>query len=275
MLNALGRLLPAPQCRRHVHIAGITAHPTGPGSLNRPATCSWISAIAPTGFRFLVRDRDSKVTTSFDAVSSAPTCGSFGRRSQPGAPGSHLACTDSPDERASGSRRAVAAAARIWAAPGIWGSSTATSPTRSRRCRCRSSSSTSTRWSAAAGGARRGPAGRRPTRAGRVRPEPGRVRGLPAGGAVPARAPGGGAAGVADRHGARRSGSCTACSSAPPDCSAQVRDRIAALVVLAHAVCCDETPLQVGPRTSAAGEAQGRAVSAGVLHRPVHPLPAR
>jgi putative transposase len=31
--------------RRHVHIAGITAHP---GSPNRPATWSWTSTIAPT-----------------------------------------------------------------------------------------------------------------------------------------------------------------------------------------------------------------------------------
>jgi hypothetical protein len=26
---------------RRVHLAGITAHPTGPGSSNRPTTCSW------------------------------------------------------------------------------------------------------------------------------------------------------------------------------------------------------------------------------------------
>ena len=47
---------------------------------------------------------------------------------------------------------------------------------------------------------RRGPARRCPVRAGRVRPEPGRVRGLSDGGALRARAPGGRAAGVADRH---------------------------------------------------------------------------
>jgi transposase len=35
---------------------------------------------------------------------------------------------------------------------------------------------------------------------------------------------------------------------------AQVHDRIAALVVLAHAVCCDETPLKVGPRTPRPGK---------------------
>src|SRR5436190_9094046 len=35
---------------------------------------------------------------------------------------------------------------------------------------------------------------------------------------------------------------------------AQVHDRLAALVVLAHAVCCDETPLKVGPRTPRPGK---------------------
>jgi hypothetical protein len=35
--------------RRHVHLAGITAHPTGAWITSKPATCSWSSATAPTG----------------------------------------------------------------------------------------------------------------------------------------------------------------------------------------------------------------------------------
>jgi len=35
--------------RRRVHLAGISAHPTGPGSPSRLATCSWTLATTPTG----------------------------------------------------------------------------------------------------------------------------------------------------------------------------------------------------------------------------------
>ena len=56
---------------------------------------------------------------------------------------------------------------------------------------------------------------------------------------------------------------------------AEVHDRIAALIILAYAVCCDETPLKVGPRTPRPGKTQGRAVPAGGLHPALHPLPAR
>ena len=56
---------------------------------------------------------------------------------------------------------------------------------------------------------------------------------------------------------------------------AEVHERIRALITLAYAVCCDETPLRVGATTPAAGEEEGRAVPAGGLHRALHPLPAR
>lgn len=95
----------------------------------------------------------------------------------------------------------------------------------------------------------RRPAGGCPARPGRLRAELGRVRGLPHGGALHARASGGRAAGTAPSvgfvHGllARTAGLL-----------GQVHDRIRALIILAHAVCCDETPLRVGSRTPRPGK---------------------
>ena len=56
---------------------------------------------------------------------------------------------------------------------------------------------------------------------------------------------------------------------------AEVDKRIRALITLAYAVCCDETPLRVGPKHTEAGPEEGREVSAGRLHRALHALPAR
>jgi len=53
---------------RRVHLAGLTANPSGIWVTQQARQLAWSMAERAAPFRFLIRDRDSKYTSSFDAV---------------------------------------------------------------------------------------------------------------------------------------------------------------------------------------------------------------
>jgi putative transposase len=69
---------------RRVHLAGITANPPAHGSPSKPGIS--LARLMKAGFRFLLRDRDSKFTRALDDICARSVRRSSVRRSKPRTP---------------------------------------------------------------------------------------------------------------------------------------------------------------------------------------------
>ncbi|MGW6484996.1 integrase core domain-containing protein [Streptomyces sp. NPDC055059] len=75
---------------RRLHIAGVTAHPTGPRTVQQARNLAVELGMRADSLRFLLRDRDAKYTDSFDAVFAADDIQAV--RSAPRAPRMNAHC---------------------------------------------------------------------------------------------------------------------------------------------------------------------------------------